>query len=110
MSIWPNWTSRSPMRQHLLDHDLIDVSSANARMTFGGGTRPPGGKQSRHGNRSRDRSWALRASSSRLRGGAVVVSDPIRFCAAAVTWSTARLNAASFARDGRVDPLSFLTN
>src|SRR5436190_1558778 len=28
MSIWPNWRSRSPMRQHLLDDDLVDVPSA----------------------------------------------------------------------------------
>src|SRR3954462_6997139 len=27
MSIWPNWRSRSPMRQHLLDQDLIGVRS-----------------------------------------------------------------------------------
>src|SRR6185295_1315291 len=67
-------------------------------------------EQSGHANRSRARSWALRASSSRLRGGAVVVSDSIRRWAAAVTSSTARLKTASFARDGRFDPLSFLTN
>lgn len=61
-------------------------------------------------NRWRDRSWAFRISSSRLRGGALVWSEWINRCAAAVTSSTARLNAASLAREGLVAPLSLRTN
>src|SRR4029079_8644581 len=45
-----------------------------------------------------------------LRGGAAVVNDWTRRSAAAVTSSTARLNTASFARDGLFDPLSLRTN
>jgi len=45
-----------------------------------------------------------------LRGGALVLSESINRCAAAVTSSTARSKACSLARDGRVVPLSFLTN
>src|SRR5688572_19348491 len=63
-----------------------------------------------HAKRARERSCALRASSSRLRGGALVLSDSSNRCAAAVTSSTASLNAGSFARDGRVVPLSLRTN
>src|SRR5688572_2486881 len=61
-------------------------------------------------NRSRVRSWAFRASSSRFRGGALVVREWINRWAAAVTSSTARSNAASFARDGRLLPLNLRTN
>src|SRR5690606_5775727 len=61
-------------------------------------------------NRASDRSRALRASSSRFRGGAVVFSDRIRRVAAAVTSSTARSNTASLALDGLFVPLSFRTN
>jgi hypothetical protein len=46
----------------------------------------------------------------RSRGGAVVTSESISLRAAVVTSSTARLNAASFAFDGFVVPLSFRTN
>src|SRR5205085_11283742 len=53
---------------------------------------------------------ALRSSSSRFRGAALVCSESINRCAAEATLSTARLKAASFARDGRVDPLSLRTN
>ena len=56
------------------------------------------------------RSLALRISSSRLRGAAFVLNDRISRSAAAVTSSTAALNASSFARDGCVDPLSLRTN
>src|SRR5687767_9431409 len=47
---------------------------------------------------------------SRLRGGAFVFSDAMSRFAASVTSSTARLNAASFALEGRVAPLSLRTN
>ncbi|HNV73550.1 MAG TPA: hypothetical protein PKH96_02650 [Gemmatimonadaceae bacterium] len=56
------------------------------------------------------RTRAFRASSSRVRGGAVVRSAWINRRAAASTSSTATLNAASFARDGLVVPLSLRTN
>ena len=64
----------------------------------------------RQANRRCERSFALRASSSRLRGGAWISSEAINRRAAAVTSSTAWLNAASFTRDGRVVPLNFRTN
>ena len=53
---------------------------------------------------------ARSASTSRSRGSAVVVSDLIRTRVVVATSSTARLNAASFALDGTLKPLSFLTN
>src|SRR5688572_24264879 len=61
-------------------------------------------------NRFSDRSFAFRASSSRLRGAALVWSESISRWAASVTSSTARLKAASFAREGRAVPLSLRTN
>lgn len=62
------------------------------------------------GKRLRARTCAFRASSSRFRGGALVRSEWIKRLAAAATSSTALLKASSFARDGRVAPLSFRTN
>src|SRR5258705_300242 len=56
------------------------------------------------------RSRALRASSSRLRAGALIVSESIRWRAIVVTSSTARLNTASFACEGCVVPLNLRTN
>ena len=61
-------------------------------------------------NRLRARSCALRASSSRSRVGAAIVSDAINFVAAAVTSPTAASKATSFAREGRVAPLNLRTN
>src|SRR3954471_23087724 len=60
--------------------------------------------------RSADRARALAASVSRSRGGALVTSESSNSRAAAVTWSTARLNAGSFAFDGLVNPLTLRTN
>src|SRR6185369_5459943 len=57
-----------------------------------------------------ERSLAFRISSSRSRGGAFVWRESMRRRAAAVTSSTARSNAASLAREGRVVPLSLRTN
>src|SRR6266705_999963 len=53
---------------------------------------------------------ALRCSASRFRGGALVRNAWIRRWAAVVTSSTARLNTAAFAWEGRVVPLSLRTN
>jgi hypothetical protein len=63
-----------------------------------------------YAKRLTERSFAFRASSSRLRGGALVLYEWINRRADAVTSSTAALNAASFVRDGCVDPLNFRTN
>src|SRR5262249_33009320 len=60
--------------------------------------------------RSAARSRAFAASTSRSRGGAVVTRASSNSCAACATCSTARLNAAWFALDGRVNPLSLRTN
>src|SRR3989442_14828782 len=56
------------------------------------------------------RSRALRVSSSRFLGGALMVSESISRRAIVVTSATALLNAASFACEGCVVPLSFRTN
>lgn len=63
-----------------------------------------------HANRWSVRARALSASSSRFRGGALIVSEVRSSVAAAATSSTARSKAAAFAREGRVVPLSFRTN
>src|SRR5258706_3669704 len=56
------------------------------------------------------RARARAASTSRSRGLAVVTREPINTRAAAATSSTARSKATSFALDGTLNPLSFLTN
>src|SRR5204862_5198684 len=56
------------------------------------------------------RSWAFCVSTSRLRGGAVVLSEWTSLLAAAVTSSTAVLNASSFTREGLLVPLNLRTN
>src|SRR5256712_344582 len=56
------------------------------------------------------RSRALRVSSSRFLGGALIVSESISRRAIVVTSATALLNAASFACEGCVVPLSLRTN
>src|SRR3989475_140242 len=61
-------------------------------------------------NRSAARARARATSTSRLRGSASVTSDSRRFRATAATSSTARLTAASLAREGLLKPESFLTN
>jgi hypothetical protein len=61
-------------------------------------------------NRVADRAFAFCASSSRLRGCAGVTSERIRILADAATSSTARSNAASFAFEGTLKPLSLRTN
>src|SRR5437016_14545828 len=57
-----------------------------------------------------DLARAFIASLSRLRRGAFVTNESSKWCAAWATSSTARLNAASFACDGFVNPQSFRTN
>jgi hypothetical protein len=69
---------------------------------------PPPGIQSV--NLAAARALALAASSSRFFGGAVVASEFSNLPAAPATSSTAAANAASFAFDGLVNPLIFLTN
>jgi hypothetical protein len=61
-------------------------------------------------NRSTARALAFAASSSRFFGGAVVSSERSRRVATRAISSTAPSNAASFAFDGLVKPLIFLTN
>src|SRR6188472_3507004 len=73
--------------------------------------RAPLSLRSRHyAYRWRERSFAFSASISLLRGGAVVASERMRRSATSVTSSTARLKTASFALEGRLDPLSLRTN
>src|SRR4030095_9542488 len=55
-------------------------------------------------------SLALAASTSRMRVGAWGRGEPIKISADAAMSSTARSNAASFALDGCVKPLSLRTN
>src|SRR6266566_4505764 len=57
-----------------------------------------------------DLARAFITSLSRLRGGAFVTNESSKCCAACATSSTARLNAASFACDGFVNPQSFRRN
>src|SRR5437016_2750072 len=57
-----------------------------------------------------DLARAFLASLSRLRGGAFVTNESSKCCAAWATSSTARMNAASFACAGFVNPQSFRTN
>ena len=59
--------------------------------------------------RTAARALAFAASTSRSRGGAEVTSASSRRLDAAVTSSTARANAASFAFDGFVEPLDLRT-
>src|SRR4051812_9780144 len=61
-------------------------------------------------NRSRERSLAFSASTSRSREGAWVCSDVSSRRAASETSATARLNASSLACDGLLKPESFRTN
>ena len=56
------------------------------------------------------RSFAAAATSSRLRGAALVDNESIKRRATAAVSSIARSNAASFAFDGALNPLSFRTN
>lgn len=61
-------------------------------------------------NLTADRASSFSDSTSRLRGSAVVTNDRISALADAVTSSTARSNASSFALDGLVNPQIFPTN
>jgi hypothetical protein len=61
-------------------------------------------------NRCAKRSRALAASTSRYLGGALVSREARRLLEIAVTASTAARNAASFAFDGLLKPLTFRTN
>jgi hypothetical protein len=61
-------------------------------------------------NRSAARAFALAASSSRFFGGALVSSERRRRAEMPATSSTAFTNKRSFAFDGLVKPLIFLTN
>ena len=91
--------------------DDLDRYSRGLRKKRGDSTTPAARSSwGRQANRSRARSCAFRASSSRLRGGALVATEAMSRCAASVTSSTARLNAASLARDGLFIPLSLRTN
>src|SRR5689334_10704280 len=60
--------------------------------------------------RTAARALALAASSSRFFGGALVSSERRRRVDMAATSSTAASNEASFAWDGLLKPLIFLTN
>jgi len=60
--------------------------------------------------RSADLARAFNASTSRSLGGAFDTNESSSSCASAVTLSTARLKASSFALEGFVKPLSFRTN
>src|SRR5580698_8987231 len=62
------------------------------------------------GNRWAERAFALAASSSLFFGAAVVCSDRSRRADTAAISSTAAANASSFAFDGLLKPLIFLTN
>src|SRR5437588_9745133 len=62
------------------------------------------------GKRSAARARAFAASSWRSRGGALVTRESNSSRAASLTRSTARTNAGSLILEGRVNPLSFLTN
>src|SRR6202050_1792787 len=61
-------------------------------------------------NRTAARAFALAASSSRFFGGAFVFSERRRRVEIPATSSTADRNKLSFAFDGLVNPLIFLTN
>jgi hypothetical protein len=61
-------------------------------------------------NLSAARALALAASSSRFFGGALVSSERRRRVETPATSSTAARNAPSFAFDGLLNPLIFLTN
>jgi len=61
-------------------------------------------------NRSADRSFAAAATSSRLRGAALVDNESISLRATAAVSLMARSNAASFAFEGALNPLSLRTN
>src|SRR5271166_4272877 len=61
-------------------------------------------------NLSAARAFAFAASSSRFFGGALVSSERSRRFAAPAISSTASRNAASFAFDGLLNPVIFLTN
>src|SRR5262245_46944953 len=61
-------------------------------------------------NLAMERSRALAASTSRLRGGACVTIERISSRAVSATFSTAASKAASLAFDGTVKPLSLRTN
>src|SRR6266849_8673663 len=67
-----------------------------------GGTQAP--------NLSAARAFALAASSSRFLGGALVSSERRRRVEIPAISSTAAINEASFAFDGLLKPLIFLTN
>src|SRR5882762_11761104 len=68
------------------------------------------GLHDRAPKRSAARARACAATSSRFFGDAVVVSESIRRRATSATSSMARSNAASFAFDGALNPLSLRTN
>src|SRR5882757_2203410 len=61
-------------------------------------------------NLSAPRAFAFAASSSRFFGGALVSSEWRRRAEIAATSSTAARNEASFALDGLLKPVIFLTN
>src|SRR5262249_17279791 len=105
-------------------HPGAGMAPARGALTAGDGTRtgrtaahrrgPAPERRQRVGpseaERARPRARAFEASTSRSRGGALV-TRVVRSCRAArVTWSRARSKATAFARDGRVNPLSFRTN
>jgi hypothetical protein len=76
----------------------------------GGRSRPLEAGRPQFAKRSADRALALAASSSRFLGGAVVSSDRSNRMETPATSSTAAANASSFAFDGLLKPVIFLTN
>ncbi len=98
----------------------VDLSHASGAQKAENAIRTDGGTDDVSGhvclrrrvyaNRLSERSFAFRASSSRVRGGALVWIESTSLRAAAVTPSTAVLKASSFAREGLFIPLSFRTN
>src|SRR6185369_11834584 len=72
--------------------------------------RPEPGTGQAAPKRAANLARALTASTSRLRGSAVVTRESMRTRAEAATSSTAFSNAASLALDGTLKPLSFRTN
>src|SRR5260370_31907136 len=85
----------------------IKLSSLVARKAAGACTST---RRAQAPNLSAARTFALAASSSRFFGGAFVSSEWRRRAEIAATSSIAAKNSASFAFDGLLKPVIFLTN
>src|SRR5262249_27904718 len=104
---------RVPARAGRRDADVKRDTMNALAAWIGSGVSPRGlnpRRASDERKRSAARARAFAASTSRSRGGAVVTRASSNSCATCATCSTARLNAAWFALDGRVNPLSLRTN